>query len=118
MSMEEKLSDPLLKPRRRRVSQAVEQEYPYEPFQDPLKEPMKDFHTRNDGQFEHKGFLIKREPLYQLWRITKDNQQVSGLNGLYTTVSVAQRAIDDHLKNVIRKTKNGNKTTKNNKTSN
>jgi hypothetical protein len=62
--------------------------------------------------------LIKREPLYQLWRITKDDEPVSGLNGLYTTVSVAQRAIDDYLKNIIRKTRNGNKTTNNNKTPN
>jgi len=130
MSMEEKLKDPLLRPggKRRRVSQAVEEVFPYEAYQDPLQEPMRDFHTRNDGQFDHNGFQIRREPQFQLWRISKDNEEVYGLNSLYTTVAIAQRAIDEHLKQAIkannrkiRKTKeqtNGNETTENNKTPN
>lgn len=107
--------------RKRRTSQAVEEIFPYEPYQDPLKEPMRDFHSKNDNQFEHKGFEIQREPMYQLWRVTKDNKPVKGLESLYTAVNIAHRAIDEYLKQLTKaiekKTKNGNKA-KNNQTPN
>lgn len=103
--------------KRTRVSGTYEKEFPFEPSYEPskpLQEPMRDFHTRNDGQFDHMGFQIRREPNYQLWKVFKDGKPVKAIDCLYTTVSIAQKAIDEYLRGIVRKIKNGNKRTKKN----
>jgi hypothetical protein len=78
--------------------------------------PVKSFYDRADRDYSYKGFLIRREPDYQLWQISFDGRQVTGLHGCYTKLDIAIQKINDFLyeeqkrKNELDGKTEGNKT--------
>jgi hypothetical protein len=75
MTIYEQLGDPLLGKRRltgRYLTERGDKTVRYE----------------SSYEVEYRGFVLRREPEYQLWEIIQDGQQVTGLHGKYMSVSI------------------------------
>ena len=98
MTIEQQLRDPFLRKEVRHLQNLAHRASISEQFGEPVHE--------SSFEIVHRGFLLRREPEFQMWQVLKDGQQVTGLHGLFTSTSLAKEHIDRFLKDQDEKAKN------------